>query len=94
MCAAPDSGMLGTGARYPEGIHRLRKPIMTSINFGVVLGSVVVFAVVMVLVHIHALFEQRASYGADGEPPATTTEPNRRNQSATPPKVMAGPATS
>ena len=55
----------------------------------IVLVSVVVFVVVMVLVHIHSLFERRASKGADGEPLVTTTEPNRRNQSATPPKVTA-----
>ena len=56
----------------------------------VVLISVVVFLVVMVLAQIHALFERRASKGADGDPLVTTTEPNRRNQSATPPKVTEG----
>jgi hypothetical protein len=64
---------------------------MTSIlNFDIVLISVVVFIVVMVLAHIHALFERRASKGADGEPLVMTTEPNRRNQRATPPKATAG----
>lgn len=55
----------------------------------VVLVSVVVFAVVMVLAQIHALFERRGSKGADGAPTKATTEPNRRDQSATPPKVAA-----
>ncbi len=61
----------------------------------VILVSVVVFLVVMVLAHIyalldHPLFERRASKGADAELPVMTTEPNRRNQSATPPKVTEG----
>ncbi len=55
-----------------------------------VLVSVVIFVVVMVLARIHALFERRAPKGADGEPPVVATEPNRRNQSATPPEVTAG----
>ncbi len=56
----------------------------------IVLVSVVVFVVVLVLAQIHALFGRRASKGADGEPPVTTTEPSRRNQSVTPPEVTAG----
>ena len=66
---------------------------MTSIlNFDVVLISVVVFVVVMVLAHIHVLFERRASKAVDGGPLVPTIEPNRRNQSVTPPKVTAAKA--
>ncbi len=61
----------------------------SSPGINVVLVSVVVFAVVMVLARIHALFQRRGSKGADGAPTKTTTEPNRRDQSATPSKVAA-----
>ena len=64
---------------------------MSSIPFiDVVLISVMVFVGVMVLARIHALFERRASKGVDSDTLVTTTEPNRRDQSATPRKVTAG----
>ncbi len=40
---------------------------------------------VLVLAQFHAFFESSESEAADDEPLIMTTEPNRRNQSATPP---------
>ena len=59
-------------------------------SFDAIVVAGVVFVVILVLARIHALFERRPSKEADDKPPVVTTEPNRRNQSATPPKVTAG----
>jgi hypothetical protein len=66
------------------------EPIMTSI---ITLYAVAVFAgvVVVVLALIHTLFEPRATKVAEGESLVTTTEPSRRDQSAIPPEIAAGP---
>jgi hypothetical protein len=64
---------------------------MTSIrNIDVVVVMVAVFVVVMVLARIHVLFERRATKEAGGEPPVTTTDPYRRNQSVISAKPPAG----
>ncbi len=62
------------------------EPVMVeTLPFKVVLASVLVFVAVLVLAQIHAFFESPDSEAADDEPLIMTTEPNRRNQSATPP---------
>ena len=62
------------------------EPVMVeTLPFKVVLASVLVFVAVLVLARIHALFDAPGSEAADDEPLIMTTEPNRRNQSATSP---------
>ncbi len=55
----------------------------------VVLGSVLVFIVVLVFARLHALFVKPKSESEKAEPLIQTTEPSRRNQSATPPAAPA-----
>ena len=58
---------------------------MTStLLFEIVLISVLVFASVMAFARIHALFERSGSEAENDEPFFKISEPNRRNQSATP----------
>ncbi len=62
------------------------EPVMVeTLPFKVVLASVLVFAAVLVLGRIHAFFESPGPAAADDEPLIMIAEPNRRNQSATPP---------
>ncbi len=62
------------------------EPIMVETrSFKVVVASVLVFAAVLVLARVHALFQSPGPEVADDEPLIMTNEPNRRNQSATPP---------
>ena len=59
---------------------------MTSaLPFEIVLISVLVFAAVLVIARFHALSERSASGAKNNEPLTNTSEPNRRNQSRTPP---------
>ncbi len=55
----------------------------------VVLVSVLVFIVVLVFAHLHALFVNPKSESEKAEPLIQTTAPNRRNQSATQPAAPA-----
>ena len=55
----------------------------------VVLVSVLVFIVVLVFARLHALFVNPKSEFEKAEPLIQTTEPNRRNQSATQPAAPA-----
>ena len=59
--------------------------MVETLPFKVVLASVLVFVAVLVLARIHAIFDSPGSEAADDKPLIMTTEPNRRNQSATPP---------
>ncbi len=66
------------------------EPIMTPmLPIEVVLVSVLVFIVVLVFARLHALFVNSKSEFEKAEPLIQTTEPNRRNQSATPPAAPA-----
>ncbi len=51
--------------------------------------TVLVIIVALVLAHLHALFVKPKSESERAEPMIQTTEPNRRNQSATPPAAPA-----
>ncbi len=59
--------------------------MVETLPFMVVLASILVFVAVLVLARIHAFLDSPGSEAADDEPLIMTTEPNRRNQSATPP---------
>jgi hypothetical protein len=59
---------------------------MTSaLPFEIVLLSVLVFVAVLLIARFHALFERSGSGVKNNEPLTNTSEPNRRNQSGTPP---------
>ncbi len=51
--------------------------------------TVVVIIVALVFAHFHALLVKPESESEKAEPMIQTTEPNRRNQSATPPATPA-----
>ena len=55
-----------------------------TLPFEVVLVSVLVFVAVLVFARIHALFERPGSRAENDEPLINASEPNRRDQSATP----------
>ncbi len=62
------------------------EPVMVeTLAFKVVLASVLVLLAVLVLARIHAFVDLPESEAADDERLIMTSEPNRRNQSATPP---------
>ena len=61
-------------------------PVMVeTLPFKAVMATVLVFVAVLVLGRIHAFFDSPGPEAADDEPLIMIAEPNRRNQSATPP---------
>ncbi len=59
--------------------------MVETLPFKAVMATVLVFVAVLVLGRIHAFFDSPRPEAAEDEPLIMIAEPNRRNQSATPP---------
>lgn len=55
-----------------------------ALPFEIVLISILVFAAVLVFARFHAPFERSGAGAEENQPSFNMSEPNRRNQSATP----------